>query len=68
MLSKQQKKPYVITFCGVNGVGKSTNLAKVLNVLGVSCTRVVYQHVLAYHSAIQKDYNVTSLSWIPSGS
>ena len=22
-------KPYVITFCGVNGVGKSTNLAKV---------------------------------------
>lgn len=31
MLSRQQsKKPYVITFCGVNGVGKSTNLAKVL--------------------------------------
>ena len=31
MLSKEQKKkPYVITFCGVNGVGKSTNLAKVL--------------------------------------
>ncbi len=22
-------RPYVITFCGVNGVGKSTNLAKV---------------------------------------
>ena len=22
-------QPYVITFCGVNGVGKSTNLAKV---------------------------------------
>ena len=22
-------KPYVVTFCGVNGVGKSTNLAKV---------------------------------------
>ena len=34
MLSKQQKKkPYVITFCGVNGVGKSTNLAKVTCVL-----------------------------------
>ncbi|XP_059145305.1 signal recognition particle receptor subunit alpha-like [Physella acuta] len=27
--AKQQKRPYVITFCGVNGVGKSTNLAKV---------------------------------------
>jgi len=26
-------KPYVITFCGVNGVGKSTNLAKVCNPL-----------------------------------
>merc|ERR1712141_633327 len=26
---KQQRRPYVITFCGVNGVGKSTNLAKV---------------------------------------
>uniref|UniRef100_A0A2C9K4M0 SRP54-type proteins GTP-binding domain-containing protein n=1 Tax=Biomphalaria glabrata TaxID=6526 RepID=A0A2C9K4M0_BIOGL len=29
MEAKQQKRPYVITFCGVNGVGKSTNLAKV---------------------------------------
>ncbi|OAF66464.1 hypothetical protein A3Q56_05813 [Intoshia linei] len=27
--SKLQNKPYVITFCGVNGVGKSTNLAKI---------------------------------------
>lgn len=27
--SQRQKKPYVIVFCGVNGVGKSTNLAKV---------------------------------------
>lgn len=27
--ARQQKRPYVITFCGVNGVGKSTNLAKV---------------------------------------
>ncbi|XP_067679324.1 signal recognition particle receptor subunit alpha-like [Haliotis asinina] len=26
---KQKKRPYCITFCGVNGVGKSTNLAKV---------------------------------------
>lgn len=27
--AKAQHKPFVITFCGVNGVGKSTNLAKV---------------------------------------
>lgn len=25
----ERKKPYVIVFCGVNGVGKSTNLAKI---------------------------------------
>ncbi|XP_050521536.1 signal recognition particle receptor subunit alpha homolog [Daktulosphaira vitifoliae] len=29
MTAKQNDKPYVITFCGVNGVGKSTNLAKI---------------------------------------
>ena len=27
--AKANKKPYVIAFCGVNGVGKSTNLAKI---------------------------------------
>jgi signal recognition particle receptor subunit alpha len=27
--TKVQQRPYVIVFCGVNGVGKSTNLAKV---------------------------------------
>eukprot|EP00041_Stephanoeca_diplocostata_P012392 m.207708 g.207708 ORF g.207708 m.207708 type:complete len:298 (+) comp18938_c0_seq1:654-1547(+) len=26
--AKKEHRPYVITFCGVNGVGKSTNLAK----------------------------------------
>ncbi len=29
MESKRKGKPYSIVFCGVNGVGKSTNLAKV---------------------------------------
>jgi len=29
MEAKAKGKPYVITFCGVNGVGKSTNLAKI---------------------------------------
>ncbi|KAK0411025.1 hypothetical protein QR680_005438 [Steinernema hermaphroditum] len=27
--AKHEKRPYVIAFCGVNGVGKSTNLAKI---------------------------------------
>lgn len=27
--AKSEKRPYVIVFCGVNGVGKSTNLAKI---------------------------------------
>lgn len=27
--AKKQSRPYVMVFCGVNGVGKSTNLAKV---------------------------------------
>uniref|UniRef100_A0A5K3EM39 SRP54 domain-containing protein n=1 Tax=Mesocestoides corti TaxID=53468 RepID=A0A5K3EM39_MESCO len=27
--AQQSRKPYVIVFCGVNGVGKSTNLAKI---------------------------------------
>ena len=28
-VAKEQGKPYVVVFVGVNGVGKSTNLAKV---------------------------------------
>ena len=35
MEAKKRGKPYSITFCGVNGVGKSTNLAKVTK--GVVC-------------------------------
>ena len=27
--AKSEGRPYTITFCGVNGVGKSTNLAKI---------------------------------------
>ncbi|VEN56697.1 unnamed protein product [Callosobruchus maculatus] len=27
--AQKQQRPYVMTFCGVNGVGKSTNLAKI---------------------------------------
>lgn len=43
--AKKNRRPYVMTFCGVNGVGKSTNLAKIcfwliennLNVLIAAC-------------------------------
>ena len=30
MEAKKKGKPFVVVFCGVNGVGKSTNLAKVI--------------------------------------
>lgn len=33
MEAQSQRRPFVITFCGVNGVGKSTNLAKVRKLL-----------------------------------
>ncbi|XP_038609343.1 LOW QUALITY PROTEIN: signal recognition particle receptor subunit alpha [Tachyglossus aculeatus] len=29
MDAQRRQRPYVVTFCGVNGVGKSTNLAKI---------------------------------------
>ncbi|XP_058831559.1 signal recognition particle receptor subunit alpha homolog [Topomyia yanbarensis] len=43
--AKKNRRPYVMSFCGVNGVGKSTNLAKIcfwliennLNVLIAAC-------------------------------
>lgn len=28
--ARKQGRPFVMAFCGVNGVGKSTNLAKVI--------------------------------------
>jgi signal recognition particle receptor subunit alpha len=40
MVAKEQNRPYVITFCGVNGVGKSTSLSKIcfwLKQNGLSC-------------------------------
>lgn len=35
MMAKKNDKPYVMAFCGVNGVGKSTNLAKVRVVFNI---------------------------------
>ncbi|CAF2754714.1 unnamed protein product [Rotaria sp. Silwood2] len=39
--AQQARRPYVITFCGVNGVGKSTNLAKVTYWLSGNDLRVL---------------------------
>lgn len=36
MEAQRLQRPFVITFCGVNGVGKSTNLAKVRCLCAVS--------------------------------
>ncbi|KAI1731005.1 SRP54-type protein, GTPase domain-containing protein [Ditylenchus destructor] len=41
MEAKAQKRPYVIVFCGVNGVGKSTNLAKITFWLNENSHRVL---------------------------
>ena len=41
MAARDARRPYVVTFCGVNGVGKSTNLAKVNNSLFSS---LYYKH------------------------
>ncbi|CAF0872298.1 unnamed protein product [Rotaria sordida] len=39
--AQQARRPYAITFCGVNGVGKSTNLAKVAYWLSGNDLRVL---------------------------
>lgn len=41
METKKLGRPFVVTFCGVNGVGKSTNLAKVQVVFTTTCTVAV---------------------------
>lgn len=47
MEAKKQGKPYVITFCGVNGVGKSTNLAKVSNKSMLFLSVILYPHKIS---------------------
>jgi len=39
--AKRHGRPFVVTFCGVNGVGKSTNLAKVRLISIINNTRIV---------------------------
>lgn len=42
MDAKEEGRPFVITFCGVNGVGKSTNLAKVRVYRALNLTSFLY--------------------------
>ena len=42
--AKEQGKPYVVVFVGVNGVGKSTNLAKVKSVLETNFPSSTYYY------------------------
>ena len=46
MQCREEQRPYVITFCGVNGVGKSTNLAKVCVCV---CVFVCAYHFVCLH-------------------
>ena len=54
MQASEKGDPYIITFCGVNGVGKSTNLAKVsgaelvpdsVNSLHIECDNCVLTYI-----------------------
>ena len=47
MDAKKRGKPYSITFCGVNGVGKSTNLAKVMDQFIEDSTPLALSHNFA---------------------
>ncbi|MED6147542.1 hypothetical protein PIB30_044801 [Stylosanthes scabra] len=47
-VAKEQRKPYVVVFVGVNGVGKSTNLAKVKenNLFPFNLFKILYVGVM----------------------
>jgi signal recognition particle GTPase len=45
--AQKARRPYSITFCGVNGVGKSTNLAKVISIVYLSFIRIHLGRLLA---------------------
>lgn len=53
MEAQSQRRPFVITFCGVNGVGKSTNLAK------VSC-----RYLKSYDMYPKFPHHVNAVCWL----
>ena len=61
MDARQNKRPYVITFCGVNGVGKSTNLAKVRNCLQLYRMEILQgrtQFLWTFHFGFYSNKNI----------
>ena len=46
--AKEQGRPYIVVFCGVNGVGKSTNLAKVSFYLIQIRKTIILPHLQLY--------------------
>ena len=59
MQAREEQRPYVITFCGVNGVGKSTNLAKVCVCGWVG----VYKHVCVVQTVSLFAFRSASGCW-----
>ena len=55
--AKANNRPYVITFCGVNGVGKSTNLAKICFWLIENKCRVLIAACDTFRYALIQDPN-----------
>jgi signal recognition particle receptor subunit alpha len=49
-IAKQQKRPYIITFVGVNGVGKTTSLAKIVSWLKQNDMKVIIAAYDTYRS------------------
>ncbi len=48
-IKKKENRPYTIVFVGVNGVGKSTNLAKVCAFLLQNNQKVMVRHCPIHH-------------------
>lgn len=64
MDAQRRQRPYVVTFCGVNGVGKSTNLAKVSTVSQPaipSCTYGSWFYVTVFSFA---DFLLAFRKWL----
>lgn len=56
--TKQEGRPYIITFCGVNGVGKSTNLAKISSWLMQNGYKVMLTACDTFRSGAVEQLNV----------
>ena len=58
MDAKKRGKPFSITFCGVNGVGKSTNLAKVKHISLSSGWKRLEIQLSTFHAKEKKQFGL----------